>query len=70
MNSRAALSDGRRGLRISRECRASYKTPAAMAQLQGLGDIAPWGRFSGMLTALFYIGRRQWAVMFFSGKRF
>lgn len=43
MNTRVALSDGRRGLRISRKCRASYKTPAAMAYLAGLGDIAELG---------------------------
>ncbi len=54
MNTRAALSDGWRGLRISRECRSSYKTPAAVAYLTGVGDTADLGRFSGMLTALFF----------------
>lgn len=43
MNCRVALSDGRRGLRISRECRASYKTPAAMAYMTVVGDIANFG---------------------------
>lgn len=69
MNTRAALSDGWRGLRISRECRASYKTPAAVAYLTGVGDTADLGADQWDAGRPFLCEVMRWTRMFSCGGR-